>query len=146
MNYLAIGYDTPKLHQTLNCVRFNASNHTLELMLQNFSTLVSETIIANAIRSIDEIAPNIFKLRTKYDTYFYQISTVQNEITIPKTYIAFSKEIPKVGFHFECYQLRYNSRFPEHILTTEVKEIQAIETDIYKVSTLNSIYVVQILK
>lgn len=146
MNYLAIGYDTPKQYQTLNCVRFNASNHTLAQMLENFNTLVAETIISNSICSFEEIAPNIFRLETRYATYFYQISTIMNEINVPKTYIAFSQEIPKVGSIYECYRLRYHSRYPEHILTTEVKEVKAIESDIYKVSTENSVYVVQILE
>ena len=146
MNYLSIGYDTPRKGQSLKCIRFNASNYTLNQLLENFDSLIVEDVITGTARNIEWLCPNIFKVENMYSTYIYQVHAPLSEIIAPRTYIAFTNEMPKAGYCFECYRLKYNSRFPEHVLISSVTEVENIASDIYKVSTNSSIYIVQVLK
>ncbi len=68
-----------------------------------------------------------------------------NEIT--STFMAISKSVPVVGKRCACARLELidNQINLNECLTSQVKEVQNIGNNIYKVTTNNTVYVVQVI-
>lgn len=68
-----------------------------------------------------------------------------NEIT--PTFMAISKAVPVVGKRCLCFRLELinNQTYLTECLTSTVKEVENISNNIYKVTTSNSIYVIQVV-
>lgn len=63
------------------------------------------------------------------------------------TYFAVSKEIPQKGKRFKCKRFVFNGETynTEHCITSEIKFVEHLERNYYKVITKNSIYLVDVL-
>ena len=70
-----------------------------------------------------------------------------NLVEAKPTYLAVSKYVPEVGKSYRCCKMEIKQPGPALVKTTtsRVKSIERMSACIYKVETLNSIYLVQVL-
>ena len=63
-----------------------------------------------------------------------------------KVYMAISREVPVIGKSYSCYKIEFINGQPKFIgwSTSIVKEINYMGNSIYKVTTCNSVYIVNV--
>ena len=66
-----------------------------------------------------------------------------DEATDEKIYLALAKKVPCVGKRCECWKIAENGQLVKWA-TSDVKAVERVRSNLYKVTTLNSIYMVQV--
>lgn len=70
------------------------------------------------------------------------------EADFPKTYLGYSTEAPKIGFSYLCYRMECSAANGFRIVETRTSTVQKTELigkDTYKITTINSIYIISII-
>ena len=69
-----------------------------------------------------------------------------DEVSHGKTFIALAHTIPVVGKRCDCHKIEFVNGHPKLIdcHTSSVKEVMDMGNNIYRVTTCNSVYIVQI--
>lgn len=69
-----------------------------------------------------------------------------DKVDSKKTFIAFSNKVPTVGERYKCNRLEFICGNPKLVscVTSTVKAVLDIGNNIYRVSTANSVYIVQV--
>ncbi len=69
-----------------------------------------------------------------------------NSVNTAKTFMALARTVPVVGERYKCSKLEFINGLPTLIdrNTSTVKEVSEMGNNIYRVTTRNSIYIVQV--
>lgn len=73
-------------------------------------------------------------------------STWFEKVNQPELYMALAKTLPTIGQNYTCYRIEFVEGQPKLISchTSSVKGIQKLGNNMYKVSTKNNVYIVQV--
>lgn len=129
--YIAIAKSLPKIGEKFDCYKLDVKQREYT----SWST--------SPVRGIELLGNNIYKVKTCNSIYLVSVITSE-VIEDDKVYMAIAKSLPVIGSRYECEKLETNPTKFVGWSTSPVKEVKKLGNNIYEVTTLNSVYIVNV--